>query len=129
MSPLFPTQRRAEHFDSLLEGARPDDLDPRTTELLELVGVLRAVPAPEARPEFVADLRERLMVAAETELVAVPAARERDDVARLTLRPARTRGQRRVSLALGAAAIVGATTSMAVASQGAIPGDALYPVK
>ena len=129
MSPLFPAQRRAEHFDSLLEGARPDDLDPRTSELLELVGALRAAPAPEARPEFVADLRARLMVAAETELVAAPAARERDDVARLTVKPARTRGQRRVGLALGAAAIIGATTSMAVASQGAIPGDPLYPVK
>ena len=56
MSPLFPAQRRAEHFDSLLEGARRDDLDPRTSELLELVGALRAAPAPEARPEFVADL-------------------------------------------------------------------------
>ena len=32
-------------------------------------------------------------------------------------------------VALGAFAIIGATTSMAVASQSAIPGDALYPVK
>ncbi len=65
-----------------------------------------------------------------TELTPVPtAARERDDVARLTIKPRRTRRERRVGIALGAVAIIGATTSMAVASQGAIPGDALYPVK
>jgi len=129
MNSLFRAQRRAEHFDSLLEGTRPDPLDPRTAELLEVVGALRSVPSPQARPEFVADLRERLMVAAETELVAAPSARERDDVARLTIQPTRTRGQRRVRLALGAVALVGATTSVAVASQSAIPGDPLYPVK
>ncbi|HCB03427.1 MAG TPA: hypothetical protein DEQ43_04095 [Nocardioides bacterium] len=129
MSPLFPTRQRAEHFDSLLEGVPPDDLDPRTSELLELVGGLRSVPTPEPRPEFVADLRSRLMAAAETEFVPAATARERDDIARLTVRPTRTRGQRRVGLALGAAAIVAATTSMAVASQSAIPGQTLYPVK
>ena len=100
------------------------------SDLLEVVSSLRSVPEPLARPEFVADLRERLMLAAATELTPVPAsARERDDVARLTIKPVRTRRERRVGIALGAVAILGATTSMAVASQGAIPGDALYPVK
>ena len=75
-----------------------------------------------------ADLRERLMVAAEPSCPVAPAG-ERDDVARLTIKPRRTRRERRVGIALGAVAIIGATTSMAVASQGAIPGDALYPVK
>ena len=130
MTPLFPARRRAERFDSLVEGGRRDDVDPATSDLLELVGALRSAPEPAARPEFVADLRERLMVAAATELTPVPlAARQRDDVARLTIKPSRTRRERRLSVALGAVAIVGATTSMAVASQGAIPGDALYPVK
>ena len=90
---------------------------------------LRSVPEPQARPEFVADLRERLMLAAAAELTPVGPPGERDDVARLTIKPARTRRERRFGVALGAVAIVGATTSMAVASQGAIPGDALYPVK
>src|SRR5690349_1420159 len=110
------TRRRAESFDTLLEGGRLDgDVDARTAELLELVGALRSVPAPEARPEFVTGLRERLMVAAETELTPVPAGER--DVSRLTIKPAKTRRERRVGIALGAAAIIGATTSMAVASQ------------
>ena len=130
MTPLFPARRSAERFDSLVEGGRRDDVDRTTADLLELVSALRSAPEPQARPEFVADLRERLMVAAEAELTPVPAAaRHRDDVARLTIKPVRTRHERRLGIALGAVAIIGATTSMAVASQGALPGDALYPVK
>ena len=88
MTPLFPARRSAERFDSLVEGGRRDDVDRTTADLLELVGALRSVPEPQARPEFVADLRERLMVAAEAELTPAPAAaRERDDVARLTIKP------------------------------------------
>jgi hypothetical protein len=130
MTTLFPARRSAERFDSLVEGGRRDDVDRTTSDLLELVGALRSVPEPQARPEFVADLRERLMLAAAAELTPAPAAaRERDDVARLTIKPRRTRRERRIGIALGAVAIIGASTSMAVASQGAIPGDALYPVK
>jgi hypothetical protein len=127
---LFPARRSAERFDYLVEHGRGDDLDRSSSDLLELVGALRSVPEAPARPEFVADLRERLMLAAATELTPAPAAaRERDDVARLTIKPSHTRRERRLRVALGAAAIIGATTSMAVASQSAIPGDALYPVK
>jgi hypothetical protein len=114
----------------LVEGGRRDDVDRATSDLLELVGALRSVPAAQSRPEFVADLRERLMVAAATELKPAPAAaRERDDVARLTVKPIRSRRERRIGLALATVAVIGATTSMAVASQSAIPGDALYPLK
>jgi hypothetical protein len=129
MTPLFAARRRAERFDSLVEGGRRDDVDRSTADLLELVSTLRSVPEPQARTAFVSDLRERLMVAAASELAPATPARQRDDVARLTIKPSRTRRERRVGVALGAFAIVGATTSMAVASQGAIPGDALYPVK
>ncbi len=129
MTALFRPRRRAEHFDALLEGAEPVDVDRQDAQLLDLVGALRSVPAVEPRPEFVADLRERLMVAAESELVAAPVDPQRDEVARLTIKPRRTHRERRVGLALGAVAIIGATTSMAVASQSAIPGDALYPIK
>ncbi len=129
MTPLFPARRRAERFDSLVEGGRRDDVDRSTSDLLELVSTLRSVPEAQARPEFVADLRERLMVAAVSELTPVTPDRDRDAVARLTIKPARTRRERRFGIALGAVAIIGATTSMAVASQSAIPGDALYPVK
>src|SRR4051794_11881990 len=109
MTALIPARRRAQRFDALVEGARPDHIDRSTTELLELVGALRDVPAAEARPAFVSDLRERLMLAAASELVpATPA--QRDDVARLTIKPTRTRRERRVGVALGAVAIIGATT-------------------
>jgi hypothetical protein len=127
---LLPARRSAERFDSLVEGGRRDDVDRTTSDLLELVGALRSVPEAQARPEFVAELRDRLMVAAATELKPVPAAaRERDDVARLTVKPIRSRRERRIGLALATVAVMGATTSMAVASQSAIPGDALYPLK
>ena len=130
MTSLIPARRRAERFDSLVEGGRRDDVDQTTADLLELVVALRSVPEAEARPEFVADLRERLLLAAETELTPTRTARERD-AERLTVRPARTRTrrERRIALALGTVAVVGATTSMAYASQSAIPGDALYPLK
>ncbi|WP_205472075.1 DUF5667 domain-containing protein [Nocardioides sp. SYSU D00038] len=127
MSPVHPARRRAERFDGLVEGDSTRAVDARTQELLELVGALRAVPEPQPRPEFVADLRERLMTAAATEL-SPQAVTE----ARLTL-PPRSTGQRardrRIAVALGGFALVGATTSMAVAAQGALPGDTLYPLK
>ena len=126
MSSLHPARRSAERFDSLLQGER-SVVDARDTELLELVSALQTLPRAEARPEFVASLRERLMVAAETELVAPdsPAALN----ARLTVRTQKTPRERRMAVALGGFAIVGATTSMAVAAQSALPGDVLYPVK
>ena len=79
---------------------------------------------------FVAALRDRLMAEAETALVAAAAERADTD-ARLRLRPttARTRRERRLAAVVGGLALVGATTSVAVAAQSALPGDALYPVK
>ena len=67
------------------------------------------------------------MLAAETELVVPdsPAALTE----RLTVRTRRTPRERRLAVALGGFAIVGATTSMAVAAQSALPGDVLYPLK
>ncbi|MEC9052125.1 MAG: DUF5667 domain-containing protein, partial [Actinomycetota bacterium] len=127
MSPVFSARRRADEFDSLVEagasGQRVEDA--RFAELLEVVGTLRSTPAPEARPEFVADLRSRLMTAAAEELVQVaPTPAER-----LTVTQRRTPRERRLAIAVGGVAIVGATTSMAVAAQTALPGDVLYPLK
>lgn len=125
MSPAFPARRRAEQFDSLVEGASTGPVDARYVELLELVGALRDTAPAEPRPAFVADLRERLMLAAETELAGAPAAAVQD---RLTL-PRRSPRERRLAVVVGGFAIVGATTSMAVAAQSALPGDTLYPLK
>ena len=128
MSSLHPARRSAERFNSLLEGEQGGAVrDSRDAELLELVGALQSVSRAEARPAFVADLRERLMLAAEAELVVPDSPAALTD--RLTVRTRRTPRERRLAVALGGIAIVGATTSMAVAAQGALPGDVLYPLK
>lgn len=130
MIPVF-ARRRAEEFDALVEGTSTgaDDAD-RYAGLLELVGSLREVTPVEPRPEFVADLRERLMAAAETDLVpASDASTPRTAIEdRLTV-PRRSPRERRFAAAVGGLALVGATTSMAVAAQSALPGDVLYPLK
>lgn len=123
MSSMNPARRRAERFEAAIEDPSSAGLDPRMLELVELVGALRETPQPTARPAFVSDLRASLLLAAETELV--PAAPER----RATPVTTRPRRERRIAVALGGLAIVGATTSMAVAAQSALPGDSLYPLK
>ena len=132
MTSLRLARRSAERFDALLESDErgivdPQDFDRQTAELLELVGAMRSIDSVEARPDFVMDLRERLMVAARTELTAPDLSSEVDR--RLTITPRRTPRERRLAVALGGFALVGATTSMAVAAQSALPGDALYPLK
>ena len=116
--------RRAQHFQELVEdsstgGARL----PEYADLLDVVGALRAVPAPVADPVFVAALRDRLLAAAA----------ERDDTdARLRLRPTTTRTRRRhrrLAAVVSGVALVGASATVAVAAQSALPGDGLYPVK
>lgn len=129
--PAFPARRRAEEFHSLLAGAG----DPRGAgseryaDLLEVVGSLRTAGAAPVvpRPEFSASLRERLMAEADTALV--PGAADAVE-SRLTLAPtAPRRRERRLALVAGTAVFIGASTSMAMASQSALPGDALYPIK
>ena len=123
MTPVFAARKRAEEFAALVEDlstSRADDA--RYAELLDVVAAMRETPAPEARPEFVADLRAQLMAEAETALV--PA-----DTSRLTLPPRKPARERRIAAAVGGLALVGATTSVAMAAQSALPGDALYPVK
>lgn len=130
MSTAFTTRRRAERFDALLADPVAGADDARFGELLEVVGQLRAVPAPEPRADFSASLREQLMVEADS--VLLPQDRTADDRLALparTARTARSPRDRRLAAAAGALAMVGATTSMAVAAQTSLPGDALYPVK
>jgi hypothetical protein len=128
MTPVFGARRRAEEFHTLVEDPSTGGLhDARYAEFLDIVASLREVPEAQPRPAFVADLREQLMSAAETVLVAS------DDDARLAL-PTRRRGarpvrERRIAAAAAGLAVVGATTSMAMAAQSALPGDALYPLK
>jgi hypothetical protein len=124
----FVSKRRADEFDALLSSAanRDDAVAGEYGELLELVGALRSLPEVHARPEFVTDLRSHLVAAA-----AEQPARVVDDAtaARLTPRQRSSSRERRLATVLGGFAVVAATGSMAMASQGALPGDTLYPIK
>lgn len=127
MTPVFPA-RGAEEFDRLVESlstGRPDDTlrDARTADLLELVSTMRSVEPVAPRADFSVALRERLVLAADELLVPD------EDVRRLTLPPRARARDRRVAVLVGAAALVGASTSLAVAAQSALPGELLYPLK
>ena len=115
--------RGAEEFDALVSG-RAGDTEAHA-EPLELVAALRAVPPVAARPEFVSSLRTQLVAAAARE----PARAEEALAVRLTPRQRRGSRERRLAAVIGGFAVVSATGSMAMASQDALPGDVLYPVK
>lgn len=124
MTSVFTARRRAEEFHSLVEGDSTGRArDAWLADALRLVGELRALPSPEPRPEFTLALRERLLAAADTLLVPS------EDTQRLTLPTRRTARDRRIAAAVGAVAIMGASTSLAVAAQTALPGEMLYPLK
>lgn len=127
MSPVFATHRRAEEFNTLVESSTGMLDDTRYAEILALVEQLRALEPPAPRPDFTLALREQLMAAADT--VLLPAPDRASDTARLALPPRKTARDRRIAAAVGAAAIIGASTSIAVAAQSALPGEMLYPVK
>lgn len=117
------SRKAAEDFAALLEGRASDP--GQHADLLELVAALRAAPPVEARPEFVSSLRTQLVAAAER----APAAAEADLALRLTPRQRRGSRERKVAALVGGFAVVAASGSMAMASQDALPGDVLYPVK
>jgi len=130
MTGAFSSRRRADEFDALLSAPVRGRDEAAYADLLELVGALREVPPVTARSEFVADLRSQLVVEAARQ--ARPAV---DDALRRRLTPQHRHGarqgarQRRAATVLGGFAIVAASGSMAMASQAALPGDVLYPVK
>lgn len=133
MNPVFPARKRAEEFSSMVEDSSITQLrtgpDSKHADLLPLVGLvtsLRSTPAPEARPEFVSDLRSRLMLAAETALAPDST---QQLAARRTPAQRRTSRERRLAVAVGGFALVSASASMSVAAQTALPGDTLYPLK
>jgi len=119
----MPARRRAEKFNAWVEGTAPDALN--DARILEVVSVLRTAEAPALRADFAAELRDRLM--AEADLVLVHT--ERNLVVPASLAPTQRRHHRRLAVAASALAVVGATTSVSMAAQHALPGDALYPIK
>ncbi len=123
MTPLFPAQRAAEEFDQVLTGTADTAVADRYAELFDAVEQLRAIPEVTPRAEFVGDLRARLMTAAESELVVVPAA-----VRSLPEERTRRRNRRLGTLA-ASLVVVGGTAGMAAAANGSLPGETLYPIK
>lgn len=119
----MPARRRAEKFNDWVEGNAPAPLD--DARILEVVGALRSVESPAPRADFAADLRARLMAEADTVLVRT----ERNLTLPASLAPTQRRHHRRLAVAASALAVVGATTSVSMAAQHALPGDALYPIK
>lgn len=128
MTAPFSARRRADEFEALLSRGPDTPLTERDAArfaaLLDVVSDLRSFPEVTPRAEFVSSLRERLMTEADTVLVRQPPI-----PARLTMPITSGRRERRVGTLLGGAALVGATATMAVAAQTALPGESLYGVK
>ena len=126
MTRLFPVpvpgQRAAEEFDSVLGGRATQDVAERYGQLVATVQVLSDQPLVTPRSEFAADLRSRLMIAAETDLVPAPPVVRRAPASR-------SQRNRRLGSAAAALVIVGGSAGMAAAASGALPGDSLYPIK
>lgn len=124
MTTVFSVRRRAEEFHGLVEDTSTgSSRDARLTDFVELVAMMRDLAPVEPSPTFTMTLREQLMDAADTLLQ--PSA----DTQRLTLPPRRTARDRRLAALVGGFAIVGASTSLAVAASTALPGEMLYPLK
>ena len=124
MTSLTSARRAAEEFARVVDGTQADVAD-RYADLTEYVDLLRAHEAPAPRAEFVADLRTRLMAAADTLLV--PDEPTLAPVIPLT-QPTRRRERRLATLA-AAVVIVGGSAGVAAAAESSLPGDPLYPVK
>lgn len=121
MSPRPAPRETAEELQRVLEGRGTAEETARHADLVRTVELL-TTHAVQPRPAFSADLRERLMTAARTELVPDPTATVR--VLRPTV-PAR----RRFGAVAASLVIVGTAAGAAAASTDALPGDPLYPVK
>ena len=126
MTGLFSARRRAEEFDAtdLASAHRAGRAGVR--RLLAVVSRPASDPqAPSPRPEFVSDLRERLMAEADTALLPQAAPLRRS--ASCCPSGSRQRDRRAGHCASAAPALVGATTSVAVAAQTALPGRVALP--
>ncbi len=129
---MLVTRRAADRLQRALEGEQVADTE--TTRLARTASALASVSAGAGapRPEFVAELRERLMAeAASMPVVDRPAAGAPAERAGRRSSPVVLvvgRGMPR-ALAGAAASVLVVGTVVGVASRGAIPGSALYPVK
>ncbi len=122
---------RADEFAAAVDGRAADvaELDEHRA-FVELVSQLRDLEAPSLRPDFSSDLRTRLMDEAPSALSAGasgPVGVRRRDSAIVSF-PASPR-RRTATAAVTACIVLGGTVGVAAASQSALPGETLYPVK
>ncbi|WP_415647388.1 DUF5667 domain-containing protein [Stackebrandtia soli] len=130
-------KRRAERFNELLTeaetGRRRHTKTTHDEDLRPLVDIGQALStasrqstdASAPRPEFAAELRQRLMAVAAVGGLGS----ESDAPPRADPVPSRPRARRRFIIAGALAAAVFGLTGVSTASGDALPGEALYPVK
>ena len=120
----FTARRRAEEFDSLVEGTSTGRDDARYAEFLDIVAQLALGAGARGPPR----VRQRPPRAADGSPPR-PSWRPPTTTPGSPSRPAGPPASAGSPIAVGALALVGATTSVAMAAQSALPGEALYPVK
>src|SRR4051794_40916306 len=128
MSPLISARRAAEDFARVVDGTQADQAH-RFSDLTATIELLREQETPAARAEFVADLRTRLMAAADTLLAPAPTRETTRPADVIVLSPAARRHHRRLAVAAAAFVVVGGTAGVAAAAENSLPGDPLYPIK
>ena len=128
MRRFIPASRRAEDFAAALEGRQLSPAAERElADFVALVQQLREVETPTVRPDFAASLRERLMADAPLRLTAEARSRQAPALVPADVTPPSRR--RALSAAAVACIMAGSSVGVAAASQSALPGEALYPVK
>ena len=124
MSTVFQLRRQAEEFAARVDAPAGSTVDARADPLLRVVGELRRqgeLVAEDPRPEFAAALRTRLVAEAATVF-------DQQAPSALPVRQ-RRHNERRLVVAATVAVLVGGSAGMAAASEHALPGEVLYPVK
>ncbi|WP_286966576.1 MULTISPECIES: hypothetical protein [Arsenicicoccus] len=120
----FVSRADADAFEAMLQGTTPPS--PAMSDLLSLTQQVASVPVPGPDPSFVAGLAATLR----TEAAAVAASPPTPAPAPVSQPSVLTiHGTWPKVLAGAAAGVVVAGTGLGVASQGALPGDALYAVR
>ena len=128
MRGIVSARRRADEFEAGVEtGTVSSSAPSEMRALVDLVQQIRTIDTVETRADFAADLRTRLLAAA-------PALLTLDETASasapVSVRDRRTTPARRaLSAAAAACIVVGGGVGVAAASQTALPGESLYPVK
>jgi hypothetical protein len=120
VGPLNRRRERVEELAQLLEGSlAPDDAAADLRGLASLAGTVTEQLAPPVLDDAARErMRTRILAEVHTDLHA-----EADTA------PVRARRRGALGLATGVASVVLGAAGVAVAAQGALPGDALYDVK